>query len=159
VATYLTPFMQGRGRPASGPVDGEGRRSIYLGVRRNFLSPMMLAFDVPNPASTIGRRNVSNVPAQALILMNDPFVQEQARLWGKQVLANSPASTEARIQRLYEHAFSRPASAEETTAAVAFLEEQAKEYGLAADRITSDERPWSDLCHVLINGKEFVFIR
>ena len=159
VATFLTPFMQGRGRPASGPVDGEGRRSIYLGVRRNFLSPMMLAFDVPNPASTIGRRNVSNVPAQALILMNDPLVQEQARLWAKQVLASAPASTEGRIQRLYEQAFSRPASAEETTAAVAFLEAQAKEYGLTADRIAGDERPWGDLCHVLINGKEFVFVR
>src|SRR5262249_54545860 len=75
VPIHLTQFMQGRGRPKdSGPLDGNGRRSIYISVRRNFLSPMMLAFDTPNPFSTVGRRTVSNVPAQALILMNDPLV-------------------------------------------------------------------------------------
>src|SRR4029079_19680611 len=48
VPVYLTPFMQGRGRPdVSGALDGNGRRSIYVAVRRNFLSPMMLAFDTP----------------------------------------------------------------------------------------------------------------
>ena len=36
---YLSPFMEGRGRPAkSGPLDGDGRRSIYIMVRRNFLT-------------------------------------------------------------------------------------------------------------------------
>src|SRR5262249_30638086 len=46
VPTYLTEFMEGRGRPSkSGPLDGAGRRSIYLEVRRNFLSPIMRAFD------------------------------------------------------------------------------------------------------------------
>ena len=36
---------------------------------------------------TVGRRTVSNVPAQALILMNDPFVHQQATLWAKHVFA------------------------------------------------------------------------
>src|SRR5262245_64560520 len=46
----LTDFMVGRGRPGtSGPLDGAGRRSIYLNVRRNFLTPMFLAFDYPVP--------------------------------------------------------------------------------------------------------------
>ena len=73
VPIHLTPFLDGRGRPESGPLDGAGRRSIYLAVRRNFLSPMMLAFDMPIPFTTIGRRNRSNVPAQSLLLMNDPW--------------------------------------------------------------------------------------
>ena len=47
---------EGRGRPASGPLDGDGRRSLYLAVRRNFLSPLLLAFDTPIPFSTVGRR-------------------------------------------------------------------------------------------------------
>ncbi len=84
VPTYLNRFMDGRGRPGrSGPLDGDGRRSIYLNVRRNFLNPMFLAFDTPVPFSTMGRRNVSNVPAQALTLMNDPLVVAQARLWAE----------------------------------------------------------------------------
>ena len=158
VAVHLTPFMQGRGRPGGGPLDGDGRRSIYLGIRRNFLSPMMLAFDTPNPASTVGRRNVSNVPAQALILMNDQMVVDQAKLWAKKNLAG-PASTAEKIAALYEQAFSRPATAEEILAATEFLTTQGKEYGLPADKVAGDERVWTDLCHVLINSKEFVFIR
>src|SRR5262249_42533181 len=70
VLPYLTPFMVGRGRPeTSGPLDGAGRRSVYLNVRRNFLTPLFLAFDYPVPFSTMGRRSVSNVPAQALTLL------------------------------------------------------------------------------------------
>ncbi len=92
VEVYLTSFMDNYtdsyGRPkASGPLDGDGRRSLYLNVRRNFLTPMLVAFDMPLPLVTAGRRDVSNVPAQALILMNDPFVAQQARRWAERVLA------------------------------------------------------------------------
>jgi len=159
VPVNLTAFMQGRGRPgASGPLDGAGRRSIYISVRRNFLSPFMLAFDTPIPFSTVGKRNVSNVPAQALILMNDPFVVEQAHLWAKQLLANQQASDTDRIARMYLAAFARPPSAAETAAALAFLDQQAKEIGLTPAQAQSDPRVWSDLAHVLFNVKEFVFV-
>ncbi len=156
IPIHLTPFMGGRGRPEqSGPLDGAGRRSIYVEVRRNFLSPHMLAFDTPPPASTTGRRNVSNVPAQALIMMNDPFVVEQCQLWAKRALAEATRSPEDRIRRLYLTAFSRPPSEDELNEASGFLAEQAEMYGVGTD----DVRPWADLCHVLVNVKEFVFIR
>jgi hypothetical protein len=159
VPIHLTGFLQGRGRPADGPLDGNGRRSIYLSVRRNFLSPMMLAFDTPIPFSTVGRRNVSNVPAQALILMNDPFVLEQMKLWAKRVLADPSLTPQQRVARMYFAAYGRPPREEETSAALAFLSEQAREYGLPAAPSPTDSRPWADLGHVLINGKEFVFVR
>jgi uncharacterized protein DUF1553/uncharacterized protein DUF1549/cytochrome c len=159
VPIYLTPFMQGRGRPKeSGPLDGAGRRSIYIAVRRNFLSPMMLAFDTPIPFNTIGRRNVSNVPAQALILMNDPFVAEQARLWARKLLADSAASPPDRIRNMYLAAFSREPTTVETAAALTFLDQQAREYGLSSDRARSDERVWADLGHVIFNVKNFVLV-
>jgi hypothetical protein len=159
VPVHLTPFMQGRGRPgASGPLDGNGRRSIYIAIRRNFLSPMMLAFDTPIPFSTVGRRNVSNVPAQALILMNDPFVAEQAHVWAKKLLADKDGTPESRVRRIYLEAFSREPTSEETAAAIGFLESQGAEYGLAADQATRDERVWADFGHVIFNVKEFVFV-
>src|SRR5262249_43419895 len=50
IMPFLTAHMSGRGRPgASGPLDGANRRSIYINVRRNFLTPMFLAFDYPIP--------------------------------------------------------------------------------------------------------------
>jgi hypothetical protein len=148
VPVHLTPFLEGRGRPASGPVDGDGRRSIYLAVRRNFLSPFLLAFDTPIPFSTVGRRTVSNVPAQALILMNDPFVHEQARNWAKRVLAE-PGSPSQRIERMYLQAFGRPPSDGERAQCLRFLTKQTG---------PSDEG-WTSLAHSLFNAKEFIFVR
>jgi dsDNA-binding SOS-regulon protein len=158
VPVHLTAFMQGRGRPAEGPLDGAGRRSIYLSVRRNFLAPMMLAFDAPIPFSTMGARNVSNVPAQALILMNDPFVVQQAELWAQHVLAEPNLTPQQRIDRMYVAAYARSASDGEIAAALEFLADQAAEYGLPAEAAAHDARLWTDLGHVLINAKEFIFL-
>ena len=159
VKIHLTSFMQGRGRPrGNGPLDGNGRRSIYIEVRRNFLSPMMQAFDTPIPFTTIGRRNASNVPAQALILMNDPFVIDQARVLARRILTDVPDDTDARVRRLYELCFSRQPTASEMQDAAAFLQGQAAALGGNVDW-QRDERVWADFCHVLFNVKEFVFIR
>lgn len=156
IPIHLSPFMEGRGRPQqSGPLDGSGRRSVYLEVRRNFLSPFLLAFDTPQPASTVGQRNMSNVPAQALSMMNDPFVVEQCQSWAERVCADPGRSLEDRITRLYVMAFSRPPSVEELSEAADFLREQAKARGVGINEVS----PWADLCHVLVNVKEFIFVR
>ena len=158
VPVFVTPFMTGRGRPGSGPLDGAGRRSVYIGIRRNFLSPMMLAFDMPIPFNSVGRRNVSNVPSQALILMNDPFVVEQAKLWGKRISAIADLSMEEKLKQMYLEAFARNPSPEEITDASEFMIIQAMEYNIPADKLTTDERLWADLGHVLINTKPFIYI-
>jgi hypothetical protein len=151
VLIHLTSFQEGRGRPASGPLDGDGRRSVYLAVRRNFLSSFLLAFDTPSPFSTVGRRTVSNVPAQALILLNDPFVHQQAQLWAKRMLAQ-PGSTRERIIRMYESAFTRPPTEAELAACRDYLNRQ------PAAPARDDPATWADLAHVLFNVKEFIFV-
>jgi cytochrome c553 len=154
VPPYLTPHMSGRGRPAqSGPLDGNGRRSIYLNVRRNFLTPLFLAFDYPIPFTTIGRRSVSNVPAQALALMNNPLITQQAERWARRTLARARQAPRERISDLYVMAFGRPPDEREMTEALDFLEEQGKHYNGPGD-----PQAWRDLCHVLFNVKEFIFI-
>jgi len=169
VPIHLTPFMDGRGRPdKSGPLDGKGRRSIYIEVRRNFLSPMMIAFDTPIPFGSVGRRNVSNVPAQPLILLNDPFVLQQAKRWAQSTASASTAAAAAdttpeavaaeRIRRLFVASFARTPTADETEAALAFLQQQAAERGGDAAAWQDDLQAWTDLCHVIWNVKEFVFI-
>ncbi len=154
VPVYLTAFMDGRGRPGqSGPLDGDGRRSVYQEIRRNFLNPMMLTFDTPIPFNSMGRRNLSNVPAQALILMNDPFVVEQASAWAKKV--EPTADVETRIRSMYRSAFGRNPTEAELHSARDFLQEQASDYA-ALD--LQDVRLWADLGHVLFNVKEFIYL-
>jgi hypothetical protein len=153
VPIYLTPFLDGRGRPGSGPLDGGGRRSLYLAVKRNFLSPFLLTFDTPAPFSTVGRRTVSNVPAQALILLNDPFVHAQAAAWAKAVLGK-PGTTPDRIIRMYLSAFGRPPNDDELKACEAFLSRQADLHQAEA----GDPKVWADLAHTLFNVKEFIYL-
>ncbi len=153
VPIHLTPFLEGRGRPAGGPLDGDGRRSLYLSTRRNFLSPLLLAFDTPSPFSTMGRRTNSNVPAQALILLNDPFVHQQAEVWARRILAR-PGTDKERVAGMYLSAFSRPPTDAETQNCLDFLDQQAKVAGKKPD----DVAVWADLAHVLFNVKEFIFL-
>ncbi|MFM7116227.1 MAG: DUF1553 domain-containing protein, partial [Planctomycetota bacterium] len=155
VSVHLTPFMQGRGRPGhSGPLDGNRRRSVYLEVRRNFLNPMMLAFDTPAPFSAIGRRNVSNVPAQALILMNDPFVLEQAERWARRLL-EVQEDAETRVNRMFVKAIGRPPTAEELERCLRFVTQDVSAESTAGQ---GELEAWRDLAHVLFNMKEFAFV-
>ncbi len=149
VPVHLTSFMTGRGRPGSGPLDGNGRRSIYTKVQRNFLSPMMIAFDTPIPFSTMGRRSVSNVPAQALIMMNDPFVVQQADVWAKRAMGEAKTA-EDRIAKMYARVFSRPPTTDEISRGKAFVGASGGNDALPA---------WKDYAHVLLNTKEFIFVQ
>ncbi len=149
VPPHISEFQDGRGKPKSGPLDGNGRRSLYVGVRRNFITPLFLAFDYPLPISTIGRRGVSAVPSQALILLNNEFVNQQARNWAEREMGLFD-STDERLADMYERAFGRAPLAAEAAQLRAFLAEE-------TDRGEVDK--WADLAHVLINTTEFIFVR
>ena len=158
VEVFITPFHDGRGKPSSGPLDGAGRRSIYTKIRRNFLPSFLLAFDMPVPFQAMGRRTVTNVPAQSLSLMNDPFVTEQAAVWAKKVLRDQTLSPEARIDTMYREAFARGPTVAERAAAVEFLATQAADYGVSFAGQPRHESIWADLAHALITTKEFIFV-
>ena len=137
-----------RGKPGHhDPLDGRGRRSVYLAVRRNFMNEMMLAFDQPTPFATVGRRNTSNVPAQALALANAPLVHELCERFTARVLAHSDDPTQ-RLQRAYQLAFGRAPRPAELTRLRAFV------------AAPEDERQaWFDALHALVNTTEFRFRR
>ena len=148
-----TSLVSSDGQPdAQGPFDENGRRSIYLQVKRQSLLPMLLAFDFPEPNTTIGRRRASNTPLQALMMMDDPFVRRHASFWADRMLAEEHPTAEARIARLYTMAFSRAPSETETSAAIDFLSEQSEQSGQPGG-----PECWADLCHVLMNASEFRF--
>ena len=151
---HITPFMRNNRSPGgSGPMDGDGRRSIYVEVRRNHLEPMLMAFDKPTPFSTIGKRVVSNSPAQPLIMLNNPFVHAQASIWADALLNSGTSATGELVNLAYQQAFGRDPEPWEAEAAVGFIEAQKKETGN-----DSLKQPLTDLCHTLFNVKEFVFV-
>ena len=139
VPLHLSESMTGRGRPGkSGPRDGAGRRSLYIGVRRNFADPMFAAFDRPTPNRPCGARTVSNVPAQSLTLMNDPFVHDQAGRIARYALQH-----DAPVHLLAMRLWGRP-----------FTDEEVSLYTPA----TIDESSLTTLAHAMICAKAFTFL-
>ena len=158
VPVHLTEFIVGRGRPdKSGPLDGDGRRSIYTGMRRNFLPTLMQTFDAPTPFSTVGKRNVTNVPAQSLALMNDPLFHQQARVWAERLFREMPdADSTKRVSWLFESAYGRLPTAKETKACLESLGE------LSQLQKTTDAQnidAWTELCHALLNANDFIYVK
>ena len=156
IAARLTDHMQGRGRPEqSGPVDGAGRRSVYLETRRNFLDPFLQAFDQPAPSTTCGKRHTSNVPAQSLALLNSELSHVLATQWSQSVLAPTSDDDDARVEHMWFAAFSRAPRDEELLAARAFLAAER-----AADSSNeANAHAYAALAHALFSAKEFVFLR
>jgi len=152
VPPHISEYQDGRGKPPTGPVDGARRRSVYIGIRRNFLPPLFVAFDYPPTVTTVGRRGAATVPSQALIMLNNEFVQSQAAVWARNAAA-AHAGAGPRLQAMFAAAFGRPAEAGEIDESLTFLAAQEKQYkeGGAA-------RAWADLAHSLFNSKEFIFI-
>src|SRR5690606_19530635 len=140
VAPHISAYQDGRGKPESGPLDGDGRRSIYIQPRRNFLTPLFLAFDYPQPFTTIGRRGVSAVPSQALILLNNELLHDQAAKWAQREVEMVPDDGR-RIAGMFERAFGRAPNAREIRQVRAFLAQQAARHGDSAG--AEDPRPWA----------------
>jgi Protein of unknown function (DUF1549)/Protein of unknown function (DUF1553) len=155
VPVRLHADEKGRGKPAQqGPVDGNGRRSVYLATPRNFLPDLLVAFDLPRPVSSIGMRTSANVPAQSLALQNDPFVHAMARLCAEHILQDGDATDEARIGRWFLRMFARSPERDETALCAAFLADT------RGGRDDDDEAAaWAALAHALWNKKEFVYLR
>ncbi len=148
VPIHLNDYLTGRGRPGeSGPVDGRGRRTIYLAVNRNFLDPFLTVFDFPIPATTIGKRDRSNLPAQALTMMNSPFIHDQAERWGEKLHQQaSKDGLDLTLTRAWKQALGRLPKDRELQEIRNFIADGTQEN-------------WVDLAHVLFQSKEFRFVR
>ena len=160
VPPHVTEYQGGRGKPESGPLDGDGRRSIYVQVRRNFMTPMFLVFDYPLPISSMGKRNVSTVPSQALMMMNSEFVAGQARKWADRVTSGHEDRRE-RVEQMYLTAFGRPPEDWEFSEVLGFVESQESHYEslVQSETEATEQRVWTDLGHVLLNSAEFLYVR
>ncbi|MEQ9409055.1 MAG: DUF1553 domain-containing protein [Fuerstiella sp.] len=97
------------------------RRSLYMPIIRNELPSILSVFDFADPDLVVGRRPVTNVPAQALFLLNSPFVMESARRTADR-LCQQPSDTVASVvQRTYLEVLSRKPTSEELSRALRFL--------------------------------------
>lgn len=130
------------------------RRTIYTKVVRNTLNPLLSVFDAPDGTSTIAKRNVTTTAVQSLLLANSPWPIALSEKMAES-LRNEQASTEDQIRLAYRRCYARPPSEHELRLAMQFLDEQQQARG---DQQTGYAAALSDLCHVLLNSSEFIYI-
>ncbi|MCG8584543.1 MAG: DUF1549 and DUF1553 domain-containing protein, partial [Pirellulales bacterium] len=89
------------------------RRGVYVHWQRQFLHPMLKAFDAPSREECTAERPRSNTPTAALVLLNDPTFVEAARAFAERILREGGSTEAERIDFACREALSRkPTSAE-----------------------------------------------
>ena len=124
-------------------------RGAYLPILRTKLDSYLKTFDLPEPSNPSGPRIATNVPAQALWLMNSDFANEQSKRFAERVL-NASSDRDERIALAFRLAYARPPTATEARQLVYFL-----------DRPSSgkdDLQRWTSLCQALYAAAEFQYL-
>jgi hypothetical protein len=150
----LPPGVVTRGgwKKEADPSEGE-RRSVYVFVRRNTRYPMFEVFDMPDTHESCARRNTTITAPQALELLNNDLVVDWSRGMAARVMNDSGLTLEAEIDRAWKMAYSRLPNAEERASAVKFVDRQMK-----LEDKPSRAAAMADLCHMLLNSNEFVYV-
>lgn len=116
-----------RGYDASTGQD-QYRRGLYTWWQRSYTHPSMLAFDAPTREECAADRGRSNIPQQALVLLNDPTYVEAARSFAARILTQGPRNPRDRIVWAWRQALARPATEQEIATLSRLLEKQFQEY-------------------------------
>jgi hypothetical protein len=126
------------------------RRTIYLPQLRNSTPEIVKIFDGADPSAVTGRRPKSASAAQALFLLNDDFVAQQAQLTAKRLIADA-AGFETRLDDLYRSALGRTPLEGEASVARTF-------FGIGTETETSranDVARWTTFCRALFASADF----
>jgi len=150
------------------------RRSIYVFVKRSVLMPMLEGFDAPTATQSCERRLTTTVATQALQLLNNEFPNEQADYLAQRLLKEAGETPAAQIERAYWLCLSRGPTPEQLKVAEEFLAQQrsyhatrlasatgnapAEPEAQAARESDTARHALADLCHVLFNLNEFVYV-
>jgi hypothetical protein len=124
------------------------RRAVYLKVLRNKHEATLAAFDVADGIFTTPVRNVTTTPTQSLYLINGPWALSRAKALARRVAEDSSLTLEQRVSYAYSLAYGRPPGADETNDTVQFLQTNS----------ARSEDALVDLCHVLLNSSEFLYV-
>jgi hypothetical protein len=157
----INPYREKTDREArlfAGPLDGDGRRSIYLKFQLLEAPRFLSAFNVANGKTTQGRRDNSNVPAQSLALLNDPFVIAMSNFWAQHLVKDGSPNAAVRLDAMYDAALGRVPSEDERRRFLTILDHFAALRGVASQNLMGSPVVWADAAHAFFNFKEFIFI-
>src|SRR5262249_54452688 len=77
------------------------RRSVYLKALRNTREPLLDVFDLPEGFLSAGKRHVSTSATQALLMMNSPFMRDQAKAFAERLRREAGSGVDERVARAF----------------------------------------------------------
>lgn len=131
-------------------LDGSKHRSVYLPVLRDRLPDVLDLFDFAEPSLVTGDRETTNVPVQALYLMNSLFVQSRATALADRVQREAD-NHEQRLRHAFLLCFSRAPDAEEAKLAAAFFDQKQDN----SDNDSQYRKLLASYCQALLATAEF----
>ena len=156
------------------------KRSVYLPVIRGFVPESMELFDFAEPSLVVADRDTTNVPSQALYLMNNEDILRISGAFARRLLADAGLSPRERIDRAYRLAFGRPATPRELSRAAEFLQleigdiarnpppsqplnptqdRRRRPPARTRDAMRPGEVAWTSFAQALLASAEFRFLR
>ncbi len=108
--------------------ESQYRRGLYTWWQRSFLHPSMLAFDAPTREECCAERSRSNIPQQALVLLNDPTYVEASRAFAARILTECKGSGSDRIVWAWQQALQRAPRPEELSTVEGLLAKHLQVY-------------------------------
>jgi hypothetical protein len=136
----------------------QARRSVYLSVSRSAPSVLLESFDQPAPACPCDARRSTTVAPQALLLLNAPFIIEQADYFARRVKSEAGNDPAAQVDRIYRMALGRPPKDSERQKAIQFLSDPVLKQRPGRRPGADDPGALADLAHVIYNLNEFVWV-
>lgn len=118
------------------------RRSVYHQHARSVKPELLGQFDCPDTALAAPKRSLTTTPLQALSLLNNNFVLEQARFLAERSKAEAGADAGARIERIWKLAFGRNPDSAEDAAAREFVASQG----------------WDAFARAILNANELIYV-
>ena len=104
------------------------RRGVYMHWQRQYLHPMLKAFDAPSREECTVERSRSNTAPAALVLLNDPTFVETARAFASRILQEGGTTTSGRLDFAFRQAVCRTADADERQLLEGLLKEGHRYY-------------------------------
>jgi hypothetical protein len=152
--------------------ESQYRRGLYTWWQRSFLHPSLLAFDAPSREECAAERNRSNIPQQALVLLNDPSYVEAARVFAARIIGECKGNTGERINWAWLQALQRRPTADELKVTTELFGKQLADYkkepgdaeellktGLAPIPVGVDKSElaaWTHVARVVLNLHEMI---
>jgi hypothetical protein len=108
--------------------ENQYRRGLYTWWQRSYLHPSLLAFDAPTREECAAERNRSNIPQQALVLLNDPTYVEASRALAVRMMKEGGADTKSRLVWTWRQVLSRAPRPDELETTESLLSKEIEEY-------------------------------